>query len=199
MNKIMKVIKERGILEIIILGVWYGWVRLKSLLLVSCYNVRSYDISSSVIFYGHHTLRRILKHSISIGKNCGIGENVIIRCFGKGKIVIGDNVSINENTIIYAGDGVTVGKNVIFGTNCYINDTNHEFKKTKVPMIKQGWTAKKIVIEEDVWLGANVTILDGVKLGKGCIIGAGAVVTKDVEPYAIAVGIPAKKIASRKV
>ena len=74
---------------------------------------------------------------------------------------------------------------------------SHNFSDTNVPMKLQGHKAKGIVLEDDVWIGANSVILDGVRIGKGAIVGAGAVVTKAIEPYAIVGGNPARTIGHR--
>ncbi len=74
---------------------------------------------------------------------------------------------------------------------------NHNFADTSQKIIDQGVTCKGIVIEDDCWLGFGVKVLDGVTIGKGSVIGAGAIVTKDIPPFSIAVGVPARVIKSR--
>jgi len=81
--------------------------------------------------------------------------------------------------------------------NCMIAGGNHNYSRIDKPMMFQGSNSKGIIIEDDVWIGANSSILDGVKIGKGAIIAAGSVVTKDVCAYDIVAGVPAKKINSR--
>ena len=88
-----------------------------------------------------------------------------------------------------------IGDDVMMGPNVSIYTRNHAFERTDVPMNTQGVSDEKIVvIENDVWIGANSIILPGVTVSKGAIIGAGAVVTKDVPEYAIVGGNPAKVI-----
>jgi len=104
---------------------------------------------------------------------------------------LGKNASIPKYT--YIGDNVMMGPDVLIITR------NHEFKDLSVPMNRQGMKKHEpVIIEDDVWIGARVIILPGVRIGKGSIIGAGAVVTKDVEPYTIVGGVPARVIGSRK-
>lgn len=87
----------------------------------------------------------------------------------------------------------------MMGEDCTIITRNHAHERTDIPMMQQGFEPERTVyIGDDVWIGDKVTILAGVHIGEGCIIGAGAVVTSDIEPYAIAVGVPARKIRSRK-
>ena len=73
----------------------------------------------------------------------------------------------------------------------------HNFERADIPIRNQGHICKNIMIEDVVWLGANVVVLGGVTIGKGCVIGAGSVVTKNIEAYSIAVGVPAKVIKNR--
>ncbi len=93
---------------------------------------------------------------------------------------------------------VTVGENVLMGPEAVILTRNHRHDDITRPMIDQGYESyKPVVIEDDVWIGRRVTILPGVTVAKGCILAAGAVVTKSTEPYCIYGGVPAKKIGQR--
>jgi acetyltransferase-like isoleucine patch superfamily enzyme len=108
---------------------------------------------------------------------------------------IGHHSQINPGTAIY-GD-VEIGNYVMIAPNCMIAGGNHTFAETNQEMMYQGSTEKGIIINDDVWIGANSVIIDGVSIGKGAIVGAGSIVLKDVEPYAIVAGNPAMKIKSR--
>ena len=111
-------------------------------------------------------------------------------------IIIGDNSGIGENCIVTSN--VEIGRNVMMGPDVKIYTINHNFKRTDIPMNEQGFQkSKKVIIEDDVWIGANVIILPGVKIGKGSILGAGAVISKNVEQYSIMAGNPAQKVKSR--
>lgn len=121
-----------------------------------------------------------------IGSNVNIEPHVIFNH----ALSIGDNSGIGEYSEIY-GD-VRIGNDVMMGTNCIIYSRNHSFARTDIPIWQQGFSeVKPVIIGNDVWIGGRVTILPGVHIGNGAIIGAGAVVTKDVPEYAIAVGNPA--------
>ena len=110
---------------------------------------------------------------------------------------IGDNSGIGEHSEIYGE--VKIGRNVMIGTNCIIYSRNHRFDRVDIPMIEQGFCdVEPVIVGDDVWIGGRVTILPGVHVGKGAILGAGAVVTKDVPEYAIMGGNPAKVIRFRK-
>lgn len=97
----------------------------------------------------------------------------------------------------YTGGG-RIGSHVMMGPEVYIYTQNHNFSRIDIPMDQQGWTEEKpVTIDDDVWIGARVTILPGVIIGKGSIIGASAVVTKDVPPYSVVAGNPAVVVKKR--
>lgn len=128
--------------------------------------------------------RQFLVH---VGDNANIERGAY---FGGDNISIGDNSGIGVNANIYGS--VTIGNDVMMGPECDIHSGCHEFSRTDIPMWHQGFKPDRpVAIGNDVWLGSRVTILPGVKIGDGAIIGAASVVTKDVPPYAIAVGNPA--------
>ena len=112
-------------------------------------------------------------------------------------VTIGERVSLNRNTMITAKAQISIGNHVLIGPNVVINSGNHGHTEKNVTMDCQPHILSPIIIEDDVWIGANSVILAGVTLGKGCVVGAGAVVTKNVEPYSIVGGVPAKKIGER--
>ena len=118
--------------------------------------------------------------------------------FGKGNgIEIGDNSGIGVNC--HVRGPLEIGKDVMMGPDCMVMTSSHNTSQTDIPMCQQGFHSKrKVTICDDVWIGARVIILPGVTIGKGAIIGAGAVVTKDVPEYAVVAGVPAKVIKYRK-
>ena len=85
----------------------------------------------------------------------------------------------------------------MLGPNVVINDSNHVFIDRDTPITRQGHTAEPIVIEDDVWIASNSVILKGVHIGKGAVVAAGSIVTKDVPPYAVVAGVPARQIKNR--
>jgi len=92
---------------------------------------------------------------------------------------------------------LSIGENVIMAPNVAILTLRHVTENLHVPICVQGHIGSKVIIEDDVWIGFRATILPGIRLGKGCIIGAGAVVTKNVPSYAVMGGVPAKIIRFR--
>lgn len=114
------------------------------------------------------------------------------------KVEIGNDVLINSDTKIGGQCGIKIGNGVLIGYNVNLVSQNHEYANPDIPIRKQGYYGGPLTIEDDVWLGANVVVLPNIRIGKGAIVGANAVVTKDVAPYAIVGGVPAKTIKSRK-
>jgi acetyltransferase-like isoleucine patch superfamily enzyme len=118
------------------------------------------------------------------------------RDLSRAGITIGRNCVVGPYSIVMGHGGTRIGDNVIIGPRVSILPVNHHYTDTTKAVRDQGIDAKGIVIDDDVWIGAGATILDNVHLGKGCVIGAGSVVTKNVAPFSLAVGVPAKVIRS---
>jgi acetyltransferase-like isoleucine patch superfamily enzyme len=139
---------------------------------------------------------------MEIGDNVLIGPYCVIRAsllshLGKG-FHVGRNSSLDAYSFVGAGGGVWVGDRVIMGQHISFHAENHNFDLVDRPIRDQGVTGKGITIDDDCWVGSNVTFLDGVHVGTGSVIAAGAVVTKDIPPYSVAAGIPARVINSRQ-
>lgn len=137
---------------------------------------------------------------ITIGAHSFIYDFVVIKAVGgNGDVEIGEHCYINAHTTIYSGSGVRLGNYVLVAPGCVIAPTNHAFDRTDIPIRHQGFMPSRggVVVEDDVWIGANCTLLDGAHIGRGAIIAAGAVVNGEVEPYAIYGGVPARRIGQR--
>lgn len=156
--------------------------------------------------------------NVSLGNSVQINNNAQLFAI-KSEISLNDHVYMNQYSIIYAVEGfvqigksayinhhteiiakkakVIVGDNVLIGMNVLITTSNHGIKRNNIPIGLQDETHSDVVVEKGVWIGAKSVILPGVRLGKGCVIGAGSVVTKDVEPYSIVGGVPASLIKMR--
>lgn len=112
------------------------------------------------------------------------------------KLAIGKNVRINEN--VFLQGEIEIGNDVMIAPNVAIYTATHKHQLPNIAMVDQGTTAiKKVIIEDDVWIGRNVVILPGIKIQKGSIIGANSVVTKNIQEYSIYGGVPAKLIRKR--
>jgi acetyltransferase-like isoleucine patch superfamily enzyme len=125
---------------------------------------------------------------------------------GNGDCIIGAESVINPGVVIYTGNGITLGKNVMIGANCTFSPTSHEFMSKDIPIMKQGFVRPSalfsnqigIVIEDDVWIGANCVILEGTYINKGAIISAGSIVKGKFEEYGIYSGSPLKCYGYRR-
>jgi acetyltransferase-like isoleucine patch superfamily enzyme len=119
---------------------------------------------------------------------------------GSGDVVIGKGSVINSGCVIYTGHGVTLGANVLIAANCTLAATNHEYRDPTRPIREQGFMPSRggILIEDDVWVGANCVLLDGAILRQGCVVGAGSVVRGELAAYSISAGAPAKTIGWRR-
>ena len=134
--------------------------------------------------------------SITIGDNCVLSRNSMLLTHG-GDIVIGNHVTINPYAIVYGQGGVVISDGVRIAAHCSIVPSNHIFVDPETYIYKQGLSKKGIKIEDDVWLGTGVKVLDGVVIRKGCVVGANSVITKSTEPYGVYVGVPGRIIKSR--
>jgi len=132
--------------------------------------------------------------SLTIADHSFIGENCYIKCFG-GKIEIGRDVSINSKSYINGCGGVKIGNNTRIGTQSIIIASNHKFGEPDV-LVKDQITKQGISLGENIWLGARVTVLDGVTIPDNSVIGACSLVSKPLTEAGVYVGIPAKKIKS---
>jgi len=134
---------------------------------------------------------------IKIGARTRIEYGAQIYSWG-GEVSIGDNCSINPYSVIYGTGNVKIGNHVRIAANTMIVASMHKFERLDIPIIEQGYEARGIVIGNDVWIGAGCRILDGVEIGDGAILAAGAVVTTNVRAHSIVGGVPAKLIRERK-
>lgn len=128
--------------------------------------------------------------------HCGKKVNIEHNAFFSPRVSLGDYSGIGVNARIHGT--CTIGNYVMMGEDCKIITRNHRFDRTDIPMMQQGFEQEKpVCIGDDVWIGDRVTILAGVHIGNGCVIGAGSVVVRDIPPYSVAAGVPARVIRSR--
>ncbi len=144
-----------------------------------------------------------LPGGITIGAGTSLMHGTIFHVFNfrdlpHAGIFVGKNCFFGEYTCIRGQGGVHIGDGVYTGTQVQIAAVNHVYDDPDTYIKDQGITAEGITIEDDVWLGSNVVVVDGVHIGKGCVVGAGAVVTKDLPPYSVAVGVPARVVKDRR-
>ena len=134
---------------------------------------------------------------IRIGNGVFLGRNSILSC-KNGDIILGDNVNIGFNCEVFSGSRVTLGNDTLVAAYCYFIGGDHDPRDIESSVTRQGSRSEGIDTGEKCWFGAGVKVLDGVTIGRNSIIGAGAVVTKSVPAYAVAVGMPARQIRDRR-
>lgn len=148
----------------------------------------------------------ILEHfvglNVSPGGEIRVGDECELRCFSRleahnGTIKLGARCSVNPFTLLSGYGGLTIGEDVRIGSHCAIMSSMHRYESTNLTIREQGVEAKPTLIESDVWLGAGCTVLGGITIGRSSIVGAGAVVTRDVPTKTIATGVPASITGTR--
>lgn len=134
---------------------------------------------------------------ISLGGRSGIEQNVYLKIVDdRARVEIGDHVFIGNGCEIDAAHSITIGAHTLLAPGVFITDHTHNAKRG-TPLDQQGTRSAKVVIGSDVWLGTRSVVLHGVTIGDGAIIGAGAVVNRDVAPNAVVAGVPARVIGAR--
>lgn len=137
---------------------------------------------------------------VSIGNNTTILKNSRIQVYNlltgkKANVTIGNNCYIGYNLSILAGENIEIGNDVLIASYVLITSEDHGMNpESEIPFMNQPLICKPVKIGDGTWIGEKVSILPGVTIGKKCILGTNAVVTKDIPDYSIAIGIPAKVI-----
>lgn len=138
---------------------------------------------------------------IVIGAHSSIDSFVKVKpAGGTGDLVIGERTVINSGCVLYTGNGISIGNDVAIAANCTFAPVNHAYKDKAHRINQQGFLPSRggIVIEDDVWIGANVIILDGAILRTGCVIGAGSLVRGEISAFSIQAGNPLRQLGWRE-
>ncbi len=146
------------------------------------------DLSKRVIPFRPRDAKRV-------GDGCFYLDQIV--WLNGDRIEMGDKVGFNFGCFVNGYGGLVIGDRSIVGPYTMIHTANHEMDPGQ-PIPEQGWDSGPVEIGPDCWIGMGVCILPGVSIGEGCVIGAGAVVTKSLEPWSVAVGNPARAIRSRR-
>lgn len=148
-------------------------------------------------------LRALSREGIALGRNVTIARGAVLACtgviteLGVG-LAIGDRSAVGAGAFLGAQGGLTIGDDVLLGPGVRVFTENHAYDALDVPIRAQGTRRAHVTIEDDCWVGAGVTILAGVRVGRGSVLAAGAVVTRDVPPYSVMAGVPARVLRSRR-
>ena len=134
--------------------------------------------------------------TVTVGADSYLARWCVVQSAG-GSVVIGDRSGIGDYCSLFGQGGLTIGDDVMLASGVRILTAEHVTDRLDVPIRVQGETHAPTVLEDDVWIGANAVVLAGVRIGRGAIVAAGAVVTHDVAPYAVVAGVPARALKQR--
>lgn len=134
---------------------------------------------------------------IAVGNGVFLGRGTILSC-KDGDIVLGDHTNLGFHCEVFSASTVTVGRHGLFAAYTYLVGGGHEFERADVPVLEQGRSSRGITLGDNVWLGTGTKVLDGVRIGRDVVVGAGAVVTDDLPDGTVAVGIPARVVRRRE-
>jgi acetyltransferase-like isoleucine patch superfamily enzyme len=135
--------------------------------------------------------------NIFLGANIYIGHYTILKGYYQNKLIIGDNTWIGQACFFHSAGGIRIGNNVGIGPHVKIISSFHEEEGIDVPILFSRIATAAVVIEDDCDIGIGTIIMPGVTIGRGSQVGAGAVVTSDIEPYSVAAGVPARLLRKR--
>jgi acetyltransferase-like isoleucine patch superfamily enzyme len=144
-----------------------------------------------------NVLEALREGRLTIGAGTLLEPGVWITAPDQARVVIGAGVFLNLGVMIASQNLVEIGDHCMLANGCFVSDASHRFDDPEKPITWQGFTSKgPTKIGANCWLGANVVLTSGVSIGERCVIGANSVVTKDLEPFTIAAGAPAKRIGT---
>jgi acetyltransferase-like isoleucine patch superfamily enzyme len=161
------------------------------------------EVGDDVTICEQSYLHCLSEHGVRIGSHTSIDRNLWLHCGGTpddyehGYFELGHHSFIGCNAVLGAGGGIRIGNNVLIGQSVNIHAENHNYLDCNRLIREQGVSYAEVVIEDDVWIGSKATILTGVTVGRGTVIGAGAVVTECVPQFSVAVGVPARVVSTR--
>lgn len=202
MNIISKNIRKKGLTEFAYLSLITTFRALNSILRIFILRLRSYNIDYSVHLQSNTLFFQTERKSITIGRGTYIGNGVRIKVGFKGKIFIGKDALIDDYSILDSQSKISIGNGTLIAPQVYIIDYNHMYplSKSRRHLLRQeGYESKPITIGKNVWIGTHVVILRGVTIGDDAVIGAGAIVTKNVPSHCVAVGNPARILKRQRV
>ena len=193
---IAEVVAQKGYVESLYMAVVIAFRYAHSFLRIISLRARGYRIAWSALILGSNFFQSTYG-AIAVGAKSRIGNFTRLDAGYDGTIHIGSRSLIDDHCFITAQSSVRIGNNVLMAAYCFVTDFNHSILRRDMPVHAQGYQRRPVIIEDDVWIGAHCVILLGVHIGKGAVIGAGSVVTHDVEPYTVVAGNPAKHIRTR--
>ncbi len=179
-------------------SVYYGWGRLPWVRVSLFFAFLRRGAYVRRPFHGN-AYQMLRQGRLEIGRGTVLESGVTVQST-EGRVRLGERVYLSRGVTVGAVDLVDIGDFALIGPGCYITDADHRFEDPGVPVPNQGMSLKgPTEIEDNVWLGANVVVTSGVRIGRRSVIGANSVVTKDVPEFSIAAGIPARVVGSHPI
>lgn len=151
----------------------------------------------------HRTAEVRSPDRLRLGRDTTIESGALLHCGGMewsgggGGITIGAGSYVGPNVVLFGAGGIEIGENVLISPGVVITSHQHTFERSDETIRAQPMDFGRVVIERDVWIGANASILPGTRLGEGTVVGAGATVTRDLPPGSVALGVPARVVRER--
>lgn len=191
LGNVVDLVAKKGPITVAVMGKSYIEGRLRRRLRNARHNTRIHStaIVDSDVEFG-------TSGDIVIEAECNVAKGVVIAPSG-GHIHIGEDSLLNFSVTLLGHGGLEIGEDVLIGPNTIIVAANHGYQRRDEPINEQPISREGIQIGDDVWIGANCSVLDGVTIGDGAVIAAGSVVTDSVPEYAVAAGAPAEVVGSR--
>lgn len=161
-----------------------------------CHRARGADIAQGAVLYPRVELLRY-PQNIRVGQDAVVKSGAhLCPCNEDARVEVGDRTSIGFHTFLYASSRITIGSDCMIAPFVYIVDSDHGIRRDAL-MNQQTNVPRPILIGNDVWIGAHAVILAGVEIGDGAVVAAGAVVKRDVKPYSVVGGVPARPLGER--
>lgn len=156
--------------------------------------LRGVQVGGGTSFYPRYLIIETHKGPIRIGDGCQIRAAMM-----RGRLDIGNDVLVNHGCYLSGGEAaVVIGNDVLLGPNVTVVSDMHRYDDPNRPIREQGFVGAQVIVEDDVWIGANAVVLPGVCIGRGSVVGANAVVSQDVPPFSVVGGVPARFIRQRE-
>lgn len=131
-----------------------------------------------------------------LGEDVQLNRGVYLGAFGD-HFIVGSRTQFNRNALADGRGSIRIGSDVLIGPGAQLISYEHRFDRLDLPIYRQGMEGHEIVVEDDVWIGAGAIILSGVRIGRGSVVGAGAVVTRSCPPLSVIAGVPARTLRTR--
>jgi acetyltransferase-like isoleucine patch superfamily enzyme len=153
------------------------------------------SVGRGTVFEGHFEVP--LYNEVKIGESCLISRGVSFIVTETGNIQLGSRIYIGRDCVLASDAGIVIGDNTMLAEFVSIIDSDHDTVKNGIPIRDQELIPRPVTIGADVWVGRGCAVLKGISIGEGAVVGANSVVTKDIPPFSVAYGCPARVVRYR--